>query len=127
DNYFYQQPLEMIAGDVHAPGVFLNATAVLERQLVAFTFDRWVDGSEEKEIPRRLANVLANVAHRSNNPEVFPFNWFTYVAENREALYHDFVLMFPELDDQGRQHLQRFIGTTVEGNEPFETIETRIL
>src|SRR5699024_1327146 len=127
DNYFYQQPLEVIAGDVQAPGVFLNATAVLERQLVAFTFDRWGDGSSEKDIPRRLANVLANIAHRKNNPEVFPFNWFSYVANNRDALFNDFVQMFPELDEQGRAHLQQFIGAKQDDKDPFATIETSIL
>lgn len=127
DNYFYQQPLEMIAGDVQAPGVFLNATAVLERQLVAFTFDRWVGGGEDNKIPRRLANVLANVANRKNNTDVFPFNWFAFVAENRTVIYHDFIQMFPELDEQGRAHLQQFIGAEGEGEEIFDTIETRIL
>lgn len=127
DNYFYQQPLEMIAGDVQAPGVFLNATAVLERQLVAFTFDRWVDGSENNKFPHKLGKVLANIAHRDSNAEGFPFNWFGFVAQNRELLYSDFVDMFPELDEQGREHLQRFIGVSAATEEAFETLEIRIL
>ncbi|MCO6441307.1 MAG: DEAD/DEAH box helicase [Nitrococcus mobilis] len=33
DLFFYSDPLEMMDGAVHTPGVFLQATAVLERQL----------------------------------------------------------------------------------------------
>lgn len=32
----------MLAGTVPTPGVFLQAMAVLERQLIAYCFDRWV-------------------------------------------------------------------------------------
>ncbi|MEN1388587.1 helicase-related protein, partial [Pseudomonas aeruginosa] len=35
DLYFWEDPKSMIAGSVQAPGVFLNASAVLERQLTA--------------------------------------------------------------------------------------------
>src|SRR6185436_14821313 len=42
DLYFYAAPLEMLAGAVSTPGVFLKAMAVLERQVLAFCFDRWV-------------------------------------------------------------------------------------
>ena len=42
DLYFFAEPEEMFAGEVQPPGVFLNAPAVLERQLAAFCFDKWV-------------------------------------------------------------------------------------
>jgi len=42
DMYFFSDPLTMLAGVVEPPGVFLDAAAVLERQLTAFCFDRWV-------------------------------------------------------------------------------------
>jgi DEAD/DEAH box helicase domain-containing protein len=42
DLFFWEEPREMMAGSVNAPGVFLNASAVLERQLTAFTLDCWV-------------------------------------------------------------------------------------
>ena len=42
DLYFYAEPLDMLASRVDPPGVFLNASAVLERQLTAFCLDNWV-------------------------------------------------------------------------------------
>ena len=39
DLYFFADPREMIAGHVEAPGIFLDAPAVLERQFTAFCFD----------------------------------------------------------------------------------------
>ena len=42
DQFFFEEPLEMMQGQVQAPGVFLNATAILERQLAAFCMDNWV-------------------------------------------------------------------------------------
>ncbi|MFW5740609.1 MAG: DEAD/DEAH box helicase, partial [Myxococcota bacterium] len=41
DLYFFAEPEEMIAGRVEPPGVFMEASAVLERQLNAYCFDRW--------------------------------------------------------------------------------------
>lgn len=42
DLYFYSDPLDMIAGDITPPKIFLRASAVLERQFVAFCMDSWV-------------------------------------------------------------------------------------
>ncbi len=42
DLYFYSDPLDMIAGEVTPPKIFLRASAVLERQFVAFCMDSWV-------------------------------------------------------------------------------------
>ena len=41
DLYFYSDPLDMIAGEVTPPKIFLRASAVLERQFVAFA---WILG-----------------------------------------------------------------------------------
>ena len=55
DLYFYADPLAMLAGEVRPPGVFLQATAVLERQLIAFCFDRWAaSGIDDSAIPGTL-------------------------------------------------------------------------
>ena len=41
DLSFYADPVEMLHGSVSTPGVFLNASAVLERQLTSFCLDDW--------------------------------------------------------------------------------------
>ncbi len=62
DLYFFEEPEEMIKGRVESPGVFLNASAVLSRQLTAFCFDRWVEtGIPQQLIPVRIKDVLNNL------------------------------------------------------------------
>ncbi len=39
DLYFYADPQQMMAGKVEAPGVFLNASAVISRELTAYCMD----------------------------------------------------------------------------------------
>lgn len=127
DNYFYQQPLEMLAGEVSTPGVYLNATAVLERQLIAFAFDRWVaSGIDDKALPGRLGAVLDNLRYQDDNQR-FPFSLLHFIDEERQQLLGDFLQMFPELDDDGRQHLGFFISATENDNPDQPSLPWRIL
>ena len=62
DLYYYGEPMKMLGSRVEPPGIFLNAPAVLERQLTAFCFDCWVAaGVDEKAVPGRIGTVLDNV------------------------------------------------------------------
>ena len=59
DQFFFEEPLEMMQGQVQAPGVFLNATAILERQLAAFCMDNWVKtGVSESAICKNVKQML---------------------------------------------------------------------
>ena len=62
DLYYYAEPMEMLGSGVEPPGIFLNAPAVLERQLTAFCLDCWVAGGvDENAIPRTIRTVLNDV------------------------------------------------------------------
>ena len=55
DLYYYAEPMEMLGRRIDPPGIFLNAPAVLERQLTAFCLDCWVAGGvDENAVPRRI-------------------------------------------------------------------------
>ncbi|MCD7854167.1 MAG: hypothetical protein LUG66_00935 [Clostridiales bacterium] len=59
DLYFYEDPMDMIAGNVTPPKIFLKASAVLERQFVAFCMDSWVkEGISEEVIPDKTGVIL---------------------------------------------------------------------
>jgi len=93
DMYFFEEPYEMIAGDVKPPHVFLDASAILERQFLAFCFDCWIkSGSEKKGIPKDLSRVLSNI----EKPEkrVFPHNLLEYIKVHLKALFTDFCFLF---------------------------------
>ena len=52
----------MLAGAIEPPGCFLSASAVLERQFTAFSFDNWVQtGIDAQALPRKLGTVLNNL------------------------------------------------------------------
>ena len=94
DLYFYADPMDMISGSVAAPNVFLKASAVLERQFVAYCLDSWVkQGVPEKAIPEKGIGICINNLD-TRNPDVFPFNFLDYVGKNMTYLLNRFMLMF---------------------------------
>ena len=108
DLYFHANPKRMIAGEVDPPGVFLRATAVLERQLMAFCFDRWVAlVPEEAVIPMQLGQILNHVETVGNT--AFPANFLDFVDRHHGEILDGFLTLFPELDEPGRQHLARYL------------------
>lgn len=113
DLYFYAQPTEMIAGDVQPPGVFLNASAVLERQLAAFSLDQWNNTPGQHRFDARLREVFAHLD--PPNTERFPHNWLGFVRREQGRLLADFVRLFnvdgqpAVLTDASRAHLSDFL------------------
>lgn len=108
DLYFYSDPLEMIAGQVDAPKIFLKASAVLERQFVAYCMDSWVKkGVSESAIPKIVGKCLSQLDSKPS--DVFPFNFLQYVKSNLTSRLNSFIQMFAEyLDDNARDELRSF-------------------
>lgn len=110
DMYYYQDPMEMISGQVDPPGVFLNASAVLERQFVAFCFDCWVrSGIQEQAIPTNVKTVLGVIKKDPAPQDAFPFSFLKYVRSHLTQLNNTFVQMFPgELTPDSIARIQAF-------------------
>lgn len=93
DLYFWADPRAMLAGSVRAPGVFLNASAVLERQLTAWTLDCWVRaGGRSAVIAREIRAVLSAVHNQSLTR--FPYPWLDFIERQRAGLLDRFVALF---------------------------------
>ena len=93
DLYFYSEPLDMISGEVTPPKIFLRASAVLERQFVAFCMDSWVKkGIPDGAIPEHVASVLNKLD--SHPDDVFPFNFMNYVQSTLSRQLNSFFQMF---------------------------------
>jgi len=115
DLYYYEEPMEMLGSRIDPPGIFLNAPAVLERQLTAFCLDCWVaTGVDENAVPPAIRTVLNNVERR--NTRSFPYPYFDFVAEEGDDLLVRFFRAFESrsgasdgLDDTSRQYLTRFL------------------
>ena len=124
DLFFYEEPLKMLDGAVAPPGVFLNASAVLERQLTAFCLDNWAaDCGDPDAVPRKVGFVFDAVRDRSDG--AFPYTFFRYAAQHAERLNRDFEGLFEDdLTEDSKQHLRRFLkGGSADGR----TLSLRIL
>ena len=59
DLFFFLEPKEMLKGQIRPPGCYLDAPAILRRQLMAYTLDRWVQSEIDTEhLPQKLKSVL---------------------------------------------------------------------
>lgn len=93
DLFFWEEPKEMLAGNVQAPGVFLNASAVLERQLTAFCLDCWVHASGKGAvIPPQVRQVFTAI--KGNASTKFPYPWLSFVEQRRGELLDRFIRLF---------------------------------
>lgn len=127
DLFFYQEPLEMISGQVDPPGVFLNASAVLERQFVAFCFDNWVkSGLSDAAIPLHVKGILSKINQKNEPVDAFPFNFLAYIRANLSRLSRMFEQMFDhdELSTDSRRRISDFAKGT---GEDQESLRNRIL
>ena len=129
DLYYYAEPMEMLGSRVEPPGIFLNAPAVLERQLTAFCLDCWVAaGVDESAVPRAVRTVLNNVER--TNTQGFPYPFFDFIAANGDDLLARFFRAFEArtgttggIDDASR----RYLGEFLHGADPEASLRLRIL
>jgi DEAD/DEAH box helicase domain-containing protein len=121
DLYFFGAPEEMIAGAVNPPGCFLNATAVLERQLAAFSFDRWIEFTQgNASIPYALGQVLNNIDQEKKTSK-FPFNFLEFLSSHQTEIYDRFKIAFQgALSPDSFSHLQIFLEGSSEGGESLK-------
>lgn len=108
DLYFYADPLDMISGEVRPPKIFLRASAVLERQFVAYCMDSWVsEGVEDGAVPKRMSVILTKLDARPT--DMFPFNFLSYVQSKLSTLLNSFIYLFSGyMDEAARNELSAF-------------------
>lgn len=113
DLYFFEDPAEMMAGEVRPPGLYLDATAVLGRQLTAWCFDRWAERCEsDQALPRKLREVYPRLGEEAGGR--FPHDLRLFILEHRAALFDGFKAQFAgALKPESLAQLQVFL----EGDE----------
>lgn len=93
DMQFWEEPDGMLSGQVRAPGVYIEAVAVLRRQMAAFTLDCFVasgDGEHDYGKVRPVLKALENEA-----TDGFPVNWFKFVEGSGTRLRDQFLALLP--------------------------------
>lgn len=109
DLYFYEQPLEMMAGQVSPPGVFLQAAEVLRRQLLAFCIDAWVaSGIPDAAFPDKTSAALDAID--KNDLGRFPYNLLAFIQQDETALLERFfALMGKDLHPRVEARLRDYM------------------
>ncbi|MDR2302713.1 MAG: DEAD/DEAH box helicase [Deltaproteobacteria bacterium] len=118
DLYFDAAPLEIMAAPIEPPKIFLKASAILERQFVAFCLDGWVKaGARENAVPKTIEDCLVNPNRRSNR---FPRNFLGFVDTHVDKLLSHFLALFPELSEEGddlSEDIERFAKGSFDEND----------
>lgn len=106
DLFYYQGPLDMMAGEVGTPGCYLEAKEILRRHFFAFCMDSWAAEAPKKHhVPLWISNLkLASVDLQS---EGFFMNQLTNFIKIREtALFTRFQAQYPQLEPVAFADLQ---------------------
>ena len=104
---------------MNPPHIFLDATAVLERQLTAYALDRWVHamldaGNNPADVvPDKLKNCLDNV--NGNGSSGFPVNFLNWAGQHSGELLDGFGRMF-SFSKELRTQLDGFVRGTEDGS-----------
>ena len=109
DLYFFDNPAEMLAGEVTPPGVFMRAAEVLRRQLFAFCMDDWVEGITSKTaLPIKTSTALDAVEQA--NMARFPYIFVDHVLKHEPRLLQGFLtLLDGDLDAETKLRLTAFV------------------
>lgn len=132
DLYFYSDPDAMMQGSIEAPGVFIDASAILQRQFMAFCIDHWATEKKvkESEIPYKLSAVLDAVKKKLQDR--FPFTLIDYIQDHSKLLLEQFFRLYDgELQESTKDQLRLFAQGSAEEvrlkNEPDELKESMSL
>jgi DEAD/DEAH box helicase domain-containing protein len=92
DLYFFEDPLEMIAGTIVPPGCFLDAPNMLKRQLLAFCLDTWTAMDGVQSLPRDVRAMLNGLKRGG-----FPLNFLELFEQSKPDWVERFFVLFGEI------------------------------
>jgi DEAD/DEAH box helicase domain-containing protein len=111
DLFYFEEPLEMMAGKVHTPGCFLSAKEIMKRHFLAFIIDNWTASDPtENRIPPQLG-LLKLKPLNLNDPTWFPNRLRTFIREAGEELLTEFQTGYSddEIDPETFTELASFL------------------
>jgi DEAD/DEAH box helicase domain-containing protein len=97
-------------GSIDAPGIYIDASAILQRQFLAFCIDTWVSKNHigTQELPHRLNTVLNNID--KSKKETFPYTLFEYIQKNTSELLDSFFALYEnKLQENSKAKLRDFV------------------
>ena len=114
DLQFWEDPTPMLTGQITPPGVYLEAIAVLRRQIAAFALDRFVAECDIEFGRGVVKNAIASIEREILTE--FPFNWFTHIDHNALKISSDFIEFLPE-EVKSKSTIRNAITSYLQGTE----------
>lgn len=94
DLYYYEDPNEMMEGDINTPGCFLEAQEIIRRHFLAFCIDSWTTADpEHNEIPP-IIRFLKLDNFDINDRYFFANRIIAFIKENDNSLFNQFKEAF---------------------------------
>lgn len=122
DRYFYEEPYEMLRGEIAPPGCFLDAPEMLLRQLLAYALDCWAKehGSSDVRLPAQMRLL------RVDAEDTFPGHFWKFYQEHKARITEQFLELFgDEISPANADHLRlRSNGAGLAG--PMKTAFTAV-
>lgn len=95
DMFYFDEPLEMMAGDISTPGCFLEAKDIFRRHFLAFCIDSWVASSVDNDLYQEM-RFLGLKKSLATDPN-FKINVLCrYIEDNAQELKTKFIKQYPE-------------------------------
>ena len=94
DLYYFEDPMEMMDGDVNTPGCFLNAKDILYRHFTAFCIDSWTKKDPEKHhIPGFIKNINL-YGTKLTSLDFFVNQLLDFVFDYQKDLFDSFIKIY---------------------------------
>ena len=94
DQYYYQEPKEMMQGEINSPGCYLEAKEILKRHFFAFCIDEWTKSDHTKNlIPTNFRLKPFNIEYTDLNDQTLFFNRIiSFIKIQESELYRTFII-----------------------------------
>ncbi|WP_236025571.1 DEAD/DEAH box helicase [Algoriphagus oliviformis] len=90
DLFYYQAPLDMMAGEVHTPGCYLEAKEILKRHFFAYCIDSWTSkDSKANNIPPNIKFLKLSL-ESLESADFFMNRILNFVKSNETILFDRF-------------------------------------
>lgn len=102
DLFYYEEPNEMMEGDINTPGCFLNAKDILFRHFTAYCFDSWTkEDPERHQIPSLISKLGLLEANKLSSKGFFINQLLGFVLDNQKQLIGAFKSAYEGQIDMG--------------------------
>lgn len=118
DLYYYEDPLEMMQGDVNTPGCYLEAKDILRRHFMAYCIDSWTSSnSDNNRIPPTIRMMKLNSADLDDN-NFFANRINQFIRDNKKELIDSFLNHY---DDNIKENVFKKIGDDLNSGLFYDT------